>query len=59
MKLIKKLYIELSYSEKSDLISNARDMDNGISTIEFIEYIERLINSASMMIENELDNKGK
>ena len=55
MKLVKKLYIELDCFDKEELLKNARDISQGISAEEFIEYVETLINSASMMIEEELN----
>ena len=55
MKLVKKLYIELSSEDKGILLANARDISQGISADEFIEYVESLINCASMMIESELN----
>lgn len=54
MKLVKKYYIELTKDDKTELLQNAREISQSISAEEFIEYIENLINSASMMIENEL-----
>jgi len=54
MKLVKKYYIELDVFDKELLLKNARDISQGISAEDFVEYIESLINSASIMIENEL-----
>ncbi len=56
MKLIKRYHIELSEEDKTELLENARDISQGISAQEFVDYVEILVNGAAMMVENELNN---
>ena len=57
MYLVKKLYVELQTEDKVELLDKARDIGQGISEDEFIEYIESMLNGVVCMIDNEL-NRG-
>ena len=57
MKLIKKHYIKMQLEDKETLLKNALDIDQGISREEFVEYIDGLLNSVALMMENELTQK--
>ena len=54
MKLQTKRYVHLSDIEKQDIISNARNVDQEISSDEFIEYIELVISRAVDLVETDI-----
>ena len=57
MYLVKKLYVELQTEDKVELLDKARDISQGISEDEFIEYIESMLNGVVCMIDNELNHR--
>ena len=53
MKIIKRHYIELELEDAETLLKNALDIDEGISRGEFVDYIEGMMNSVALMMEND------
>lgn len=52
MKLVTKHYIELSAQDKTELLVNARDISQGISAEEFVDYVELLLNRVVDLLED-------
>ena len=46
MKLETRHYVELELEDKETLLANALGIDDKISRVEFIDYIEELLNLA-------------
>ena len=55
MHLIKRFYIELQSEDKLELLDKARDISQGISADEFIDYIESMLNSVVSMVDSEFN----
>ena len=46
MKTISKHYIDLSKTDRENLLFAARDVDQGLSGPEYLDFIEALLNEA-------------